>query len=80
MHQILRHILVLQKYQDEKAGKTSKDGEEKSEDSDDDSKGKPDFPDVDGDGDKKESIKKAQQETVKKVKQTEGEIWIKDEN
>lgn len=27
-----------------------------------------------------DQIKKAQQETVKKVKQTEGEIWIKDEN
>ena len=27
-----------------------------------------------------DQIKKAQQETVKKVKQTDGEIWIKDEN
>jgi len=27
-----------------------------------------------------DQIKKAQQETVKRVKQTEGEIWIKDEN
>jgi len=27
-----------------------------------------------------DQIKKAQQETVKKVKQTKGEIWIKDEN
>ncbi len=27
-----------------------------------------------------DQIKKAQQETVKRVKQTDGEIWIKDEN
>lgn len=27
-----------------------------------------------------DQIKKAQQETVKKVKQTDGEIWIKDED
>ena len=28
----------------------------------------------------KEKVRKAQKETVKKVKQTEGEIWIKDED
>ena len=28
----------------------------------------------------KEKVQKAQKETVKRVKQTEGEIWIKDED
>ena len=58
----------LQKYQDEKAGKKSEDSdedekseEESSEEESSDNK-KPDFPDVDGDGDRKEPISKAQQD------------------
>jgi hypothetical protein len=58
----------LQKYQDEKAGKKSEDSdedekseEENSEEESSDNK-KPDFPDVDGDGDRKEPISKAQQD------------------
>ena len=74
----------LKKYQDEQKAKKGKDSEEekpeddegKDEKSDDEkvsSDGKkPDFPDVDGDGDRKEPISKAQKE--KKEKQNESRI------
>ena len=76
----------LKKYQDEQAAKKKgkdsgeeerpEDDEGKDEKSDDEkvsSEGKkPDFPDVDGDGDRKEPISKAQKE--KKEKQNESRI------
>ena len=76
----------LKKYQDEQAAKKKgKDSEEEEKPEDDEGKDKksddeknsnegkkPDFPDVDGDGDRKEPISKAQKE--KKEKQNESRI------
>ena len=68
----------LKAYQDKQKSKKGKDSDEASEDSeekdekeDSQKEGKkPDFPDVDGDGDRKEPISKAQQDKKKSVKES----------
>lgn len=53
---------ALQAYQDKKNGKKTKDDKEEKVDE----KAKPDFADIDGDGDKKEPMKKAAKDAKKK--------------
>lgn len=53
---------ALQAYQDKKNGKKTKDAKEEKVDE----KAKPDFADIDGDGDKKEPMKKAAKDAKKK--------------
>jgi hypothetical protein len=70
----------LKAYQDKQKAKKEKDSDEEEEEKPEDSEEKdssesgkkPDFPDVDGDGDRKEPISKAQKE--KKEKQNESRI------
>ena len=59
----------LKAYQDKQKAKKGKDSEEEESDS---SEGKkPDFPDIDGDGDRKEPISKAQKDKKKSLKEDE---------
>jgi len=60
----------LKAYQDKKKGKASKDDEDKEVDE----ASKPDFLDMDKDGDKKEPMKKAIKDKKKKVKEEKGKL------
>ena len=62
---------ALQAYQDKKNGKKTKDAKEEKVDE----KAKPDFADIDGDGDKKEPMKKAAKDAKKKKVSESEKRW-----